>query len=279
LRRGKSLVTIHDLSFRRYPEGAEPNLRDYLDAAVPRGLERADLILADSENTRHDIIELFGVPPERVRVLYPGVDPAFRVIEDQQLLAAVKEAYRLDCPFILSVGTLEPRKNLITLLDAYAQLRASQGLEHKLVIVGGKGWLYDGIFRRVEGLSLREEITFLGFLPEEHLPAVYCLSDLLVFPSLYEGFGLPPLEAMACGTPVVTSNSSSLPEVVGDAGLMVSPDDTEALVETISEVLHDSKLREVLTASGLSRAAEFTWEAAGEKLLDIYEDLLERETA
>jgi glycosyltransferase involved in cell wall biosynthesis len=276
LRRGKTLVTIHDLSFRRYPEGAEPNLRDYLNATVPRSLERADLILGDSENTRQDIIEVFGVLPERVQVLYPGVDPAFRVIEDQQALAAVKEAYRLDYPFILSVGTLEPRKNLVALLDAYALLRATGEVEHRLVIVGGRGWLYDGIFRRVEELSLRKEVTFLGFLPEEHLPAIYCLSDLLVFPSLYEGFGLPPLEAMACGTPVVASDSSSLPEVVGDAGLMVQPDDTEALVEAIRRVLADSELRANLVASGLSRATEFTWQAAGRKLLAIYEDLPER---
>jgi len=277
LRRGKTLVTIHDLSFVRYPEGAEPNLRGYLSAAVPRSLEEADLILGDSEHTRQDIMELFGVAPERVQVVYPGVDQAFRVIEDQQALAAVKEGYSLDYPFILSVGTLEPRKNLIRLLDAYAVLRAGGDLEHKLVIAGGKGWLYDGIFRRVEALSLQEDVTFLGYLPEEHLPAVYCLSDLLVFPSLYEGFGLPPLEAMACGTPVVTSDSSSLPEVVGEAGLMVPPDDTEALAETIRKVLADSELREDLVRRGLSRAAEFTWQATGEKLLAIYENLHERE--
>ena len=277
LRRGKTLVTIHDLSFLRHPEGAEPNLRGYLCAAVPHSLEKADLILGDSENTRQDIIELFGVRPERVQVVYPGVDQAFRVIEDQQALAAVKEAYSLDYPFILSVGTLEPRKNLIRLLDAYAVLRAGGDLEHKLVIAGGKGWLYDGIFRRVEELSLQEDVTFLGYLPEEHLPAVYCLSDLLVFPSLYEGFGLPPLEAMACGTPVITSDSSSLPEVVGEAGLMVPPGDAEALADTIRKVLADSELREDLVRRGLSRAAEFTWHAAGEKLLAIYEDLHERE--
>jgi glycosyltransferase involved in cell wall biosynthesis len=209
-----------------------------------------------------------------VEVVYPGVGQAFRVIEDQHHLAMVRELCGLDRPFILNVGTLEPRKNLATLLDAYAALRR-RGLEHRLVIAGGRGWLYDGVFRRVEELSLEDDVLFLGYVAEEHLPALYCLADLLVFPSLYEGFGLPPLEAMACGTPVITSNSSSLPEVVGEAGLMVPAQDPEALAETIAMVLADPGLREDLVRKGLSRASEFTWQAAGEKLLAIYQGLHE----
>ena len=279
LSRGKKVVTIHDLSFLRFPEGAEPRLRRYLSAAVPRSVGEADLVLGDSENTRQDIVEFLGVNPDKVEVVYPGVDPAFRPIKDLQPLAAARGLYHLDSPFILSVGTLEPRKNLTTLLDAYAALRSGGDVDHKLVIAGGKGWLYDGIFSRAAESSLEDDVVFLGYVPEEHLPALYCLSDLLVFPSLYEGFGLPPLEAMACGTPVITSDSSSLPEVVGQAALMVQAEDGEALAEAIKTLLADSGLRKDLVRKGLSRAAEFTWRASGEKLLAVYERLDERGTS
>jgi glycosyltransferase involved in cell wall biosynthesis len=274
LRQGKKVVTVHDLSFLRYPEAAEPSLRAYLSASVRRSVREADLVLGDSESTRQDVIELLGVDRDRVEVVYPGVGQAFRAIEDQHHLAVVRELYALERPFILNVGTLEPRKNLATLLDAYAALRR-RGLEHRLVIAGGRGWLYDGVLRRVEELSLKEDVLFLGYVAEEHLPALYCLADLLVFPSLYEGFGLPPLEAMACGTPVITSDSSSLPEVVGEAGLMVPAQDPEALAEAIAMLLADPGLREDLVRKGLSRASQFTWQAAGEKLLAIYQGLHE----
>lgn len=274
LRLGKKVVTVHDLSFLRYPEGAEPNLRAYLSAAIPRSVREADLVLGDSESTRQDVIELLGVDRDRVEVVYPGVGQAFRVIEDRHHLAMVRELFGLDRPFILNVGTLEPRKNLVTLLDAYAALRGG-GLKHRLVVAGGQGWLYDGVFRRAEELSLKEDVLFLGYVAEEHLPALYGLADLLVFPSLYEGFGLPPLEAMACGTPVITSDSSSLPEVVGEAGLMVPAQDPDALAEAIATVLGDPGLREDLVRKGLSRASQFTWQAAGEKLLAIYQGLHE----
>lgn len=274
LRQGKKVVTVHDLSFLRHPEAAEPSLRAYLSTTVPRSVRKADLVLGDSESTRQDVIELLGIDGDRVEVVYPGVGQAFRVIDDQQHLALVRELHGLDRPFVLNVGTLEPRKNLVTLLDAYAALRR-RGLEHKLVIAGGRGWLYDGVFRRVEELSLEQDVLFLGYVAEAHLPAIYGLADLLVFPSLYEGFGLPPLEAMACGTPVITSDSSSLPEVVGEAGLMVPAQDADALAEAIARVLADSGLREDLVKKGLSRSTQFTWQAVGEKLLAIYQRLHE----
>jgi len=273
LRGGKKLVTIHDLSFLRYPEGAEPSLRRYLNSAVPRSVERADLILADSESTRQDIVELLAVPMHKVEVLYPGVDGAFQRVEDPGKLSQVRERYALDSPFLLTVGTIEPLKNLVALLEAYAELKRGNRIEHRLVIAGGLGWRYEAIFSRVSELSLDESVSFLDYVPEEHLPALYSLADVLVFPSLYEGFGLPPLEAMACGTPVVTSDSSSLPEVVGDAGLMVLADDRDALAEAIRVVLEDSVLRQRLVKRGLSRAAQFTWQATGERLLSIYQRL------
>jgi glycosyltransferase involved in cell wall biosynthesis len=275
VRRGRKVVTIHDLSFLRYPEGAEPSLRRYLSAVVPRCATEADLVLADSENTRQDVVELLGIPAEKVDVVYPGVDQHFTVIEEGEALEEVKERYHLSYPFVLSVGTLEPRKNLIVLLDAYSVLKDRHSLRHRLVIAGGKGWLYEGIFDRVRELDLEDEVVFLGFMPEEDLPGLYSLADVLVFPSLYEGFGLPPLEAMACGTPVVTSDSSSLPEVVGEAGLMVPADDPEALAGAIGQVLDDLDLRGDLIKRGLARAAQFSWHATGEKLLATYRALHE----
>jgi glycosyltransferase involved in cell wall biosynthesis len=273
VRRGRKVVTIHDLSFLRYPEGAEPSLRRYLSSAVPRGAKEADLALADSESTRRDVIELLGIQSEKVRVVYPGVSEAFRPIEDPEKLAAVKERYQLTLPFLLSVGTLEPRKNLIVLLEAYALLRKEKGLEHNLVIAGAPGWQYEGIFHRVEELSLEGDVSFLNYVPERDLPTLYCLADVLVFPSIYEGFGFPALEAMACGTPVITSDSSSLPEVVGDAGLMVPGDDGEALAAAISELTESAGLQARLAKKGLSRARQFSWQRTGEELLTVYADL------
>ncbi len=274
VRRGKAVVTIHDLSFLRYPEGAEPKLRRYLAKAVPRAVRRAELVLADSENTRNDIIELLGTSPEKVEVLYPGVDGSFRPVQDEGLLSRARAVYGLDFPFILTVGTLEPRKNHVLLLDAYAVLREISDVPHKLAIAGGRGWLYEGVFRRVEELSLERDVIFLGFVPDEDLPAVYSLADIFVFPSLYEGFGLPTLEAMACGTPVVASRSSSLPEVVGDAGLMVPPDNPTALAGTIRKVLNDQDLRQDLIERGVSQAQKFTWRRTGRRLLALYRSLL-----
>jgi glycosyltransferase involved in cell wall biosynthesis len=276
VRRGRKVVTIHDLSFLRYPEGAEPSLRRYLSSAVPRGAKEADLVLADSESTRRDVIELLGIRSGKVRVVYPGVSETFRPIEDPDKLAAAKERYQLTLPFLLSVGTLEPRKNLIVLLEAYALLRRQVGLEHKLVIAGAPGWQYEGIFRRVEDLSLEGHVSFLNYVPERDLPALYCLADVLVFPSIYEGFGFPPLEAMACGTPVITSDSSSLPEVVGDAGLMVPADDGVALAAAVRELTESASLQARLAKKGLSRARQFSWQRTGEELLTVYADLCGR---
>ncbi len=273
LRRSKKVVTVHDLSFLRCPQVAEPRLQRYLARAVPDSVRRADLVLADSECTRRDIVELLGVESRKVEVLYPGVDVRFRRLEEAELLGRVGDLYELSYPFILSVGTLEPRKDLISLIDAYAALRAAGEESHKLVIAGERGWLYEGIFGRVRDLSLEREVVFLGFVSDDNLPALYNLAEVFVFPSLYEGFGLPPLEAMACGTPVITSDSSSLPEVVGEAGLMVPSGDTEALAHTMKRVLDYPALREDLARKGLRQARKFTWETSAQELLTIYQSL------
>ncbi len=277
VRQARTILTVHDLTFMRLPQCAEPGLRAYLNKVVPRSIERADLVLADSQSTKNDLIELLGVSPDKIEVVYAGVERRFRPMKGEIALQRVKKRYELDFPFILSLGTLEPRKNFTGLIEAYALMRGKgQGVGDrglKLVIAGVKGWLYDEIFAKVEELDLENEVIFPGFIADEDLPALYNLAELFVFPSLYEGFGLPPLEAMACGTPVVTSDRPSLPEIVGDAGLMVEATDNQELAKAMERGLTDEYLRREMREKGLKQAEKFTWEAAAGKLLDVYSTL------
>ncbi len=268
--RAVKVLTIHDLSFLRVPECADPRLRWYLGQVVPRSVRRADFLLADSESTRRDLVELLGVPPERVQVIYGGVDAMFAPVEDAEALRRAREKYARGRPFILAVGTLEPRKNYPTLIRAFARARQAARLPHALVIVGRKGWVYEPIFAAVDDLGLHDEVIFPGFVPDEELPALYNGADVLVTPSFYEGFGLPALEAMACGTPVIVSDVSSLPEVVGEAGVRIDPRDEAGLAEAIVRVVGDSALRAGLREAGLRRAREFTWDRAARELLGVY---------
>jgi glycosyltransferase involved in cell wall biosynthesis len=272
VRRAKTLLTVHDLSFIRYPQCADANLRAYLNRVVPRSVHRADLVLADSQNTKDDLVELLDVRHDRIEVIYPGVEERFRPIEDQVVLDEARKQYDLPARFIFGLGTLQPRKNFTRLIEAYSLLVTRYPSLH-LVIAGGKGWLYEEIFATVERLDLEEEVVFPGFVADEDLPALYNLAELFVFPSLYEGFGLPPLEAMACGTPVITSDASSLPEVVGEAGLMVEATDVEGLAEAVRRVLEDDALREGMIAKGVKQVRKFTWQKAAAKLLNLYEAL------
>jgi len=270
----RTLLTVHDLSFVRDPDSAAPGLRGYLEVVVPRSVARADHILADSAATRDDLIELYQAPPEKVSVLYCGIDAAFRPVRDLQIQAAVRARYGLgSAPFIVAVSTLQPRKNYVRLIQAFARL-STQGVN--LVIAGGKGWLFETIFAEVERLRLQERVIFPGFVADDDLPALYSAARLLAYPSLYEGFGLPMLEAMACGTPVVASTASCLPEVAGDAARLVSPTDVEALAMALDEVLTDEALRADLIAKGHARAGQFTWDQAARQLLGIYRELAGR---
>lgn len=275
VQRAKTLVTVHDLSFIRYPQCADANLRAYLNKVVPRSVHRADLVLADSQSTKDDLVELLGVEPAKIGVVYPGVEERFRPIEDHANFEQVRKRYNLPPRFILGLGTLQPRKNFTRLIEAYSLLVTHHPSFH-LVIVGGKGWLYEEIFATVERLGLEEKVIFPGFAADEDLPALYSLADLFVFPSLYEGFGIPPLEALACGTPVITSDASSLPEVVGEAGLMVEATNVEALAQAMKQVLEEDSLREGMIAKGMEQARKFTWKEAASRLLTLYETMRER---
>lgn len=272
VRNARSLLTVHDLSFMTTPQCAEAGLRDFLNRVVPKAVARADHVLADSESTRRDLMQLLGVPADKVTVVYPGVEPRFCRQDDAAELQHVRTQYGIgDGPFILGLGTLEPRKNWPALIRAWAQLRRDNRFTHRLVIGGGKGWLTEGIFEAAKASGFRSEIIFAGFVADADLPTLYSAADVFVLPSLYEGFGIPVLEAMACGTPVVCANNSSLPEAAGDAALLVEASDKAALAAAIRRLVEDAALRSQLQQRGLEQARRFSWDAAAHTLLSTYE--------
>jgi glycosyltransferase involved in cell wall biosynthesis len=272
-----SLLTVHDLSFLRYPQGAHPALLAWLIQAVPRSLRRARHVLADSESTRADLIQLMSIPADQITVIGAGVEEHFQPVTDAETLARVGARYDLPGRFILGVSTLEPRKNFTGLIAAFNRLAGtaprSPVADLHLVIAGGKGWLYEDIFAAAEASPIRERIHFTRFVDDEDLPALYSLASLFAFPSHYEGFGIPVLEAMACGTPVVCADNSSLPEVAGDAALLVEATDTDALVAAMQRLLIDTSLREELIKRGFEQTKQFTWEEAARRLLRVYEEV------
>ncbi len=264
----RTLLTVHDLSFLRYPDHFVPKLVRYLERVVPASVARADRVLADSEATRADLIRLLGTPPEKVEVLYSGVDARFRPEREPGERERLRARYGLDRPYVLSVGTLQPRKNYVRLIRAFVRLPDTG---RGLVIAGGQGWLYESVLE--EAARHPDRVRVLGFVEDADLPALYRGADLFVFPSFYEGFGLPVLEAMACGVPVVCSGVSSLPEVAGDAALLVDPEDEDGLRGAMERALEDEGLRREMAARGRARAAQFTWERAARQLLEVFASL------
>ena len=273
VRRARRVLTVHDLAFLLYPECADARLREYLMSVVPRSVRAADFVVADSANTQNDVICLLGADPARTAVVPGGVEPRFHPAS-AEAVADLRRRLGLVEPFVLSIGMIEPRKNWQGLIRAYSIVRARQNLPHRLVLAGPPGWLSDSILEERDRSPFRNDVIFPGFVADEDLQTVYSAADVFAFPSFYEGFGLPPLEAMACGTPVVVSDAASLPEVVGGAGLMVPADDTEALASALERALLDELLRARLRADGLARAATFTWSAAAEALLAVYRQVM-----
>jgi glycosyltransferase involved in cell wall biosynthesis len=275
----RTLLTVHDLSFLRAPETTPPVLKAYLDRVVPRSVRRADHVLADSQATKDDLVALYGTPPDKVTVLLGGVNPEFAPVTNRGTRQAVRQRYALpDNRYIFSIGTVQPRKNYTRLIEALAAL-GSECEDVHLVIAGGRGWLDAPIFRAVSDLHLTERVHFTGFARDEDLPALYSEAVCLAYPSLYEGIGLPVLEAMACGIPVVTSNISSMPEVAGEAALLVDPYDVAALADALRRLITDEALRADLISRGLRQVAHFTWTRAAQQLLDVYRRLSETDLA
>ncbi len=271
-RRLKTLLTVHDLSFIRHPQGAVSNLRRWLEKVVPRSLALADHILADSLSTKQDLIEIFDIQADRITVVGAGVEARFRPIGDSHQRETVRRRYQLPAKpekFILGLGTLEPRKNFTGLIQAFSNSPARE--THHLVIAGGKGWLYDDIFTAAETSPASDRIHLIGFVDDDDLPTLYTLADIFAYPSHYEGFGIPVIEAMACGTPVVCGNNSSLPEVAGQAALLVTATDTGALADALHRLVNDTSLREKVINQGFRQAQKFTWRAAAKRLLGVYQ--------
>ncbi len=270
------VVTVHDISFEHYPQFFTPAAVTQLRALVPLTVRRAYAVLTVSEFSKRDIVRRYCVAPERVFVAHGEADPMFRLFHDEGLLADVRARYGTGERFILCVANLQPRKNLRTLIAAYVKLRRADATRHRLVLVGRKAWLHDDTFAAARTSGYADDLVFTGYVPDVDLVALYNAADLFAYPSIFEGFGAPPLEAMTCGTPVVTTNTSSIPEVVGDAALLVDPLDAEAMAQAIATVLHDPCLQAQLSAQGLRRATAFSWDIAGRTIVDVYNSVLRR---
>lgn len=268
------VITVHDLSFLRFPERFRPLNRVYLSLMTRLSCRRARRIIAVSQATADEVVRLLGIPAKRIDVVPHGVQHSrFRPLPSGRVEAFRREK-GLPAHFVLFLGTLEPRKNVATLLEAYARV-ATARQTGSLVIAGAKGWYYEEIFKRVEMLGLTDKVRFAGFVPDAELPLWYNAATVFVYPSLYEGFGMPLLEAMACGTPVIGSDVSCMPEVVGDAGLLVAPLDVKALADSLERLLVDGDLRDDLSQRGRAWASNYTWETAAAETVASYRRALE----
>jgi glycosyltransferase involved in cell wall biosynthesis len=267
------VTTIHDLSFEHLPETFKRRSRAQLRLTVRRTARKAALILTLSEFSRRDIIETYAVDPERVIVTPAAAPTHFKTIVDETELGMIRERYGIGANYLLSLGSIQPRKNLTRLIEAFQWLRKSRPDDRppQLVIAGKRGWLDDEVFRAAQQDGLNESVRFIGYVPEEDLPAIYSGAMCFVYPSYFEGFGLPVLEAMQCGAPVIAGNQTSLPEVAGDAALLFDPFDTRALGEAIARVIDHPDYRAELRVKGLKRAAEFSWIATARLTLKAYE--------
>ncbi len=264
-----AVITIHDLSFLRFPDRFRPPQRLYLSTMTRLSCRRARRVICVSQATADETVRLLGLPRTHIDIVPHGVQHARFYPLPAVQVERFRDTKGLPQRFILFLGTLEPRKNLTTLIDAFHQSKLSrQGI--KLVIAGGKGWYYQQIFRRVEVLNLTNDVIFTGFVPDEELPLWYNAATLFVYPSIYEGFGMPLLEAMACGTPVIASNVSCMPEVVGQAGVLVPPHALSTLAEHMAHFLNKDDLRAEYRQRGQARAGTFTWEIAAQKTVDSY---------
>lgn len=270
-----TVVTIHDLSFLRYPEAFPAMQRTYLQQQVRRSARAAQRVIAISAATKRDVVTLFGVPADRVEVVYNGVDAGFTPAPAADV-EAFRQRHGLPARFLLHLGTLEPRKNLVRLVQAFARVKAQDPAQPplRLVLAGGKGWGYDAIFAEVKQLGLENDVLFPGYIPDEELPWWYRAAAVFVYPSLLEGFGLPVIEAMACAAPVVTSNVSSLPEVAGDAALLVDPLEVDALAAALLRILRDDALAQELRARSVQQAARFSWANTARDTAAVYRRIL-----
>jgi len=261
-----NVITIYDLSFIHFPDRFPILQRNYLQSQTDRSCRKACRVITISESGRQDVHQIFQVPLERIDVVLPGVDPQFRPLPPDELVE-FRRREELPAQVVLHVGTLQPRKNIPILLEALAQLNRPDVL---LLLAGGKGWLYEDIFARIMELGLEGQVRFTGYVEDASLPLWYNAATLLLFPSVYEGFGMPVVEAMACGTPVIAARSSSIPEAGGEAVLYFNPNDVDELTTHLAAVLDDDELADSMRKKGLIQARRFSWERAGEEIARVY---------
>jgi glycosyltransferase involved in cell wall biosynthesis len=268
-------VSIHDLSFEHLPQTFKRRSRTQLRLTVRHSARRAARILSLSEHTRRDIIETYGINEDHVRAIPLAAPEHFAPVHDRDELQRVRHNYGIDGDYILAVGSIQPRKNLARLIKAFASLRGKDTVDKlpKLVLAGKCAWLYDETLRALDESGIKETVVLTGYVPERDLPALYSGALCFVYPSYFEGFGSPPLDAMKCGAPVIVGNRTSLPEVVGDAALMVDPFDVDAIGATIKRLIRDSELRTQLSMKGQERASLFNWRETARKTLAVYKEV------
>ncbi|MBR4628534.1 MAG: glycosyltransferase family 4 protein [Ruminococcus sp.] len=273
---GKTVVTVHDMVYKAFPETVRGRTKLMLNMGLKSSMKRADVIVTDSEFSKSEIIKYFPQHEAKIRVVPCGVDTErFHPCTEPERIPEVKASLGIEGDYFLYLGTIEPRKNLERLITAYKALVNKLGYSApKLVLAGGKGWLYDGIFARAENLGLQDKVIFTKYVPAEDMNALMCGALAFVFPSLYEGFGMPPLEAMACGVPVLTSGEASLPEVTGDCAVICDAYSPKSIAQGLYRLYADDGLRKELSARGYERSKQFTWERSAEMLHEIYAELM-----
>ncbi len=272
---GKTVVTVHDMVYKAFPETVRARTKYMLNSGLKSSMKRADMIVTDSEFSRSEILKYFPQHEKKLRVVPCGVDlNKFRPCSEPERIPAVKKSLDIEGEYFLYLGTIEPRKNLERLISAYHIFSQRTGSDTpKLVLAGGKGWLYDSIFRKVTDLGLSDKVLFTKYVPSEDMNPLMCGALAFVFPSIYEGFGMPPLEAMACGVPVLASDAASLPEVTGDCAVICDAYSEESIAEGLDKLWNDSELRSDLSIRGRDRAAEFSWDKSAEILYNVYKEL------
>jgi glycosyltransferase involved in cell wall biosynthesis len=270
---GRTVVTFHDMTFFLYPHHHTLPKRYFFRFFIRASSRQAVALIADSESTRQDAIRLVGVSPGKIFTVQLGVTQEFHPIRDNSILQQARQKYHLPEHFLLYVGMIEPRKNLPLLLQSFAAI-AHQMPDYRLVIVGPKGWMVDNMLQQTEQLNISDKVHFTGYVEQADLPLIYNMADVFIYPSVYEGFGLPVLEAMACGIPVITSNVSSMPEIVGDAGVLFAPNDSQDLARSLLNLINNPMDRQRLSLMGLERAASFTWNSTAEKTIAVYRHVL-----
>jgi glycosyltransferase involved in cell wall biosynthesis len=270
----RTVLTVHDVIYERFPEFFASRGLRLRKIGIPWSCRRADHVITVSEYSKRDLVELYGLDPERITVTYEGPDPCYRPLDGEEAKERLRQVYQIGEDFILYVGAIQPRKNIPRLLSAFARLKRTHHLPHKLAIVGPKSWLSRDATRSLEEHPFRDEIVVTGYVPREVLPCFYNSASVFVYPSICEGFGLPVVEAMACGTPTITSHGSSLEEIAGDAAVLIDPWDVSAIASAIDKVLCDSELRIKLRVRGLARSNCFSWQKMAAQTREVYRQVL-----